>query len=155
LNSSNSPRISTVISENEYKKADYIQVYRNDFQRLESNGQVTNLTTMSVPFNITIYNWGEAIAKLQRIKYDFSCDSKGERDWQVDILRRRTISPQEEIYYANYLHLDFEHIPEEMTWCNVTWKFMFNENVTEIIQYKVLYYNLTSSYVDLERQGRA
>ncbi|MDD5191995.1 MAG: hypothetical protein PHH54_06735 [Candidatus Nanoarchaeia archaeon] len=151
----NSNRLPTVLTETNYSKADYFSVFRSDIVKQQDNfGRITNTSEVSFPpINITFYNLGSIGTKLERIRYDFSCDPKGERDWQVDIMKNRILLPLQQISYSNYLFLDFGQIPTENKWCSITFKFFFFNNYTQELKYKVWYQNYDSMQTKLEREA--
>ena len=82
-----SNRIPVVISSNNYTRANYFEVYKNDFIGMQDfSGEFSKTSEIGIPVNISFYNLGNVGTKLERIRYDFLCDPKREKDWQVDIL---------------------------------------------------------------------
>ncbi|HZX12093.1 MAG TPA: hypothetical protein VFE88_01415 [Candidatus Nanoarchaeia archaeon] len=148
----NSNRIPVLLTETSHTKADYFQVFRSDIIKQEIAGVVTNTSELSILVNITFSNLGSVGTKLERIRYDFRCDPKGEKDWQVDIMKKRILLPSEEIYYSNRLFLDFGKIPTSNKWCKIKFKFYFFDNYMKEIDYRVWYQNYDSEITRLERE---
>ena len=149
-----SNRLPTVITENNYTKSDCFNVYKSDLIKNQNpSGEIQNTSQVAFFVNITFYNLGNVGTRLERIRYDFSCDPSGERDWQVDILRNRVIAPQKDLSYANSLFLDFGKVPEEDKKCSILFKFFFYNGFKKEIKYSVWYHDYDSSLVTkLERE---
>lgn len=151
----NSGRIPIELTGTNYTKANYFQVYRSDIiKQIDNMGRTTNTSEVSFPpVNITFYNLGSIGTRLDRIRYDFSCDPKGERDWQIDIMKTRILLPTQSTSYSNYLFLDFGKTPTQNEWCDITFKFFFFNNYTQELKYGVWYQNYNSDITQMEREA--
>ena len=142
----NSARIPTISDETSYAKANFFDVYKNDLIKTQDNfGKISITSEVTIPINITFYNLGSIGTKLERIRYNFECDAKGEKDWQVDILNNRVIAPQTELKYSNQLFLDLGQIPTTNKKCQLLFKFFFYNGYKEEIRYYVRYHNYSLS----------
>jgi hypothetical protein len=141
-----SPKISTVISENSYQQADYIFVYKNELiKSQDAFGKTSVLPESSFPINITIQNLGSFDLKLLGIKQNFSCDPKGERDMQIDILKSRVIPAGKDLSYSNFVFLNFGAIPQANVSCNLELKFLF-DGLEKSLNYRILYWDTETSH---------
>ena len=152
----NSGRIPTCLVGSNYSKCDYFQVFKSDivgFQDSYGDLALTSEVAWAWPVNITFYNIGNVGTRLERIRKDFSCDPKGEGDWQVDIMKNRILLPSNQITYSNHLFFDFGEIPTKDKWCSITFKFFFFNNYTQELTYRVWYQHYDSETTRLEREA--
>jgi hypothetical protein len=147
-----SPRKHAWFTELGYEEPNYIEIYNDDFAKSQTpTGSYEQLGQAIFPLKVEFQNFGSIGTKVEKIESSNSCDSKGLRSWQMDVMKTRILPPQETIEYNMFYHwVYFDEKPTNYTFCDYNITFTFYNDFKIEQSYKIHYNPFNNSFRDAE-----